>query len=609
MIGRAVALRPDFTLAHYNLANVLRRVGRGEVAAEAYRRALRLRPDWPKALVNLGVTLRELGRTDEAVEAYRRAIAIEPDDAEAHYNLGVALQGQGRGGEAIQAYQRAEVLSPDDGDILANLGAALLALDRAPEAVAVCQRRIDRAPDSASAHDALAAALLALERPEAAVAASRKAIALDPGHIDARIRLGDGLREQGLIEEAAAVYARAASLAPQTARAWVSLGLTLQEAGQGPEAMRAIDQALAAEPRSAAAWSVRGGLKTFTPDDPDLKTLIGLLASADASPDSPEDRLTLQFTLGKALMDIGDADQAFAHLETGNRLKRATLRYDVRDDLAEFEAIEASLTAGRASALAGRGDPSDRPVFIVGMPRSGTTLVEQILASHPLVHGAGELTALEATLIDRLGISTPPIDRARRLGALPPEDLEAMGGAYVARIASFAPGALRVTDKMPANFRFAGLIPLMLPNARIVHCRRDPIDTCLSCYAHKFTRGQAFTYDLRELGLYYRAYERLIAHGRALAPPDRLIEVRYEEVIDDLEGQARRLIAFCGLPWDDACLAFHQTRRTVRTASVNQVRQPIYRTSVARWKAYEAHLGPLLEALAEGLSQDATVRP
>jgi len=233
------------------------------------------------------------------------------------------------------------------------------------------------------------------------------------------------------------------------------------------------------------------------------------------------------------------------------------------------------------------------------MPRSGTTLVEQILASHANVHGAGELTTLEDVFIGHLGTPLAPIARARRLAALTPGDLAKIGAAYAGKVAALAPGSARITDKMPANFRLAGLIRLALPNARIVHCRRDPLDTCLSCYASNFSRGQPFAYDLRELGLYYRAYDDLMAHWREHLPPDRFLEVRYEDVVDDLEGQTRRLIAFCGLDWDDACLAFHQTRRPVRTASVNQVRQPIYRASVGRWKLYERHLGPLLDVLAQ----------
>jgi hypothetical protein len=299
-------------------------------------------------------------------------------------------------------------------------------------------------------------------------------------------------------------------------------------------------------------------------------------------------------------MDIGDTDQAFAHLDRGNRLHRGRLRYAVQDDVEQFAEIARSLDADSLAQRAGSGDPSKRPVFIVGMPRSGTTLVEQILASHPQVFGAGELGTLERILIERFGPGLSPTGRARRLAGLTGADLTAIGSAYVGAISALAPGAQRVTDKMPSNFRLAGLIQLALPNARIIHCRRDPVDTSLSCYARKFSRGQDFAYDLRELGTYYRAYDGLMTHWRAILPEDRLLEVVYEAVVDNLEPQARRLVAFCGLDWNDACLSFHETQRQVRTASVNQVRQPLYRTSVARWKAYASHLGPLLEALASG---------
>jgi tetratricopeptide (TPR) repeat protein len=597
LMGRAIAVRPDFALAHYNLGNALRRLGRGEAAVAAYREAIRLRPKSPNVLVNLGVTLRDLGRTEEAVDAYRRALAFEPEDVQALYNLGVALQALGRGEEAIGAYRRAVAHAPGHADAWANLAAALLGLGRAAEALGPCRRRIELEPDAAEAHTALAATLLDLGRPDEALEAGRRAAVLAPDDAGAHAHLGAALRDLGLGADAAAAYERAALLKPHAADGWVSLAIALQEAGRGEEARAAIDRALSIDPRCAAAWSVRGDLHTFTPGDPDLAALRALLASARASGAPPEDRLELEFTLGKALMDVGDADGAFAHLNAGNRLKRAAMPYDVREDEAQFAAIARVLDGARLAASAGGGDPSDRPVFIVGMPRSGTTLVEQILASHPQVHGAGELPALEAILVDRLGYALSPIERVQRLAGLRMEDFAAMGSAYVRRLATLAPGAARVTDKMPSNFRWAGLIRLMLPNARIVHCRRDPVDTCLSCYARKFSRGQPFAYDLRDLGLYYRAYDALMAHWRALLPPDRFIEVGYEAVVDDLESQARRLIAFCGLPWDDACLAFHQTRRPVRTASVNQVRRPLYRTSLARWTAFEAHLGPLLEVL------------
>jgi len=597
LMRRAVAIKPDFALAHYNLGNALRRLGQSERAVEAYREAIRRQPNSPGALVNLGVTLRGLGRLEEALEAYRQALSLQPDQPQTHYNLGVALQGIGRLDEAIDAYRGALALKPDHADAWANLAAALLALGRAPEALDACRRRAALEPNAAEAHTALAATWLELGRPEDAAAAGRRAVALAPGDASAHAHLGGALRELGLSWEALAAYERAVQLRPGAADGWVNLAISLQETGRGAEAKAAIDRALEIYPGSAAAWSVRGDLKTFTPGDPDLEVLSTLLASADAAGADQESRLDLEFTLGKALMDIGDADGAFAHLNAGNRLKRAALPYDVDGDVREFVAIAEALDAARFAGAAKGGDPSDRPLFIIGMPRSGTTLVEQILASHPMVHGAGELPTLESILIGRLGSSLPPAARAQGLAHLTPDDLTAMGSAYVQTLAARGPGAARITDKMPSNFRWAGLIGLMLPNARIIHCQRDPIDTCLSCYTRKFSRGQPFAYDLRDLGLYYRAYDKLMAHWRGLLPADRFIEVQYEAVVGDLDGEARRLVAFCGLDWDEACLGFHQTRRPVRTASVNQVRKPLYRTSVARWKRYEAHLGPLLEAL------------
>ena len=597
LIGEAVRLRPDFDLAHYNLGNVLSRVGRAEEAVQAYRRAVAIRPDTPTVLVNLGAALRGLGRSAEAVEAYRRALARDPRSAAAHYNLGVALQDLGRDEDAAQAFRHAVSLQPGDADAWANLGAVLLSLGRTGEAAAAQRRRLALEPESAEAHAALAAALLSLGRIDEAVEFSKRAVDLRPEEMGAHLLLGNGLREQGHAAEAIEAYQRAVALDPGAAGPWVNLAIGLQERGDADEAAAAIDRALDIDPASAAAWSVRGGLKTFGAGDTDIDRLRELLAASPEGAGHAEDRIELEFTLGKAFMDLGDADAAFGHLNSANRLRRARLSYDVRQDVAQFEQIARSLDAPRLASLAGGGHSSDAPVFILGMPRSGTTLVEQILASHPLVHGAGELTTLEEILIDRLGESLSPIERAVRMADLTPDDLAAMGAGYTSKLTPQAPHARRVTDKMPANFRLAGLIRLILPNARIIHCRRDPRDTGLSCYARKFSRGQDFTYDLRDFGLYYRAYETLMAHWRALMPADRFIDVAYEEVVADLETQARRLIAFLGLDWDEACLGFHQTRRPIRTASVHQVRQPLYRSSLARWKAYEAHLGPLIDAL------------
>jgi Sulfotransferase family len=237
-------------------------------------------------------------------------------------------------------------------------------------------------------------------------------------------------------------------------------------------------------------------------------------------------------------------------------------------------------------------------VFIVGMPRSGTSLVEQILASHPAVHGAGELPDFDR-LATTATVANPAIALFPEcIGRLTPAQLTAVGERYLARLRALAPEAQRVTDKMPINFRHLGLIRLALPQARIIHVRRDPVDTCLSCYSILFMGNQPHAYELGELGRYYHSYQRLMAHWRTVLPPDAMLEVDYEDVVADLEGQARRMVAYCGLDWDAACLSFHRTQRPVRTASAVQVRQPIYRDAIGRWRPAEVELRPLLDGLA-----------
>jgi hypothetical protein len=316
-------------------------------------------------------------------------------------------------------------------------------------------------------------------------------------------------------------------------------------------------------------------------------------------------RIRLNFALAKAYDDIGRFDDAFRHLQEGNRQKRERIAYDEKQALEQFDRIRSCLDRGLLARSSG-GFRSDVPIFVLGMPRSGTTLIEQILAAHPAIHGAGELTdfgRLANHIRDAKGnLCRYPDDVA----GLSDDQLAFLGKEYVGRLRQLAPAAPRITDKMPGNFVFVGLIHMALPNARIIHVRRDPCDTCLSCYSKLFSAPQEFTYDLAELGRYYREYDRLMTHWRETLPHGRMFEVRYEDVIADLETWARRIVGHCGLEWDPACIAFHEARRPVRTASATQVRQPIYSTSHGRWRNYGAHLGPLIAALDNVL--DSTPR-
>ena len=427
--------------------------------------------------------------------------------------------------QAARLYRLALCLDPAMVTAFANLGHAMQGLGRHGDAIAAIGNAVRIAPDNAELH----------------------------------YNLGNAQQAAILVEPAEQSYRAALRLRPDFAAALHNLGTLQNESGRPNEALAAFERALELDPASADAWFNRSDLVRFAKGDAAIGRMEALLARSRGQ----RERTLLHFALGKAWMDAGDGARAFSHFDEGNRLKRATLAYALDADLAKMREAARPVNGATLS--------SDLPVFIIGMPRSGTTLVEQILASHPAMFGAGELKIL-------------------------PDLVESgesdIGSAYLERIGGMASGKLRIIDKLPGNFLYAGLVA----GARIIHCRRDPVDTCLSCYTKLFTDGQDFTYDQRELGLYYLGYAGLMEHWRSVLP--RFIEINYEDVVSDLEGAARKLVAFCGLDWDAACLSFHQTQRPIRTASVNQVRQPIHGGSVGRWKAYAPYLQPLLSALS-----------
>jgi hypothetical protein len=293
---------------------------------------------------------------------------------------------------------------------------------------------------------------------------------------------------------------------------------------------------------------------------------------------------------------VKDYSRSFQHLLKGNTAKRSLIAYDEKAAMAFFDRIETVFSREMISAKSGGGDLSPRSIFVLGMPRSGTTLIEQIIASHPMAHGAGELMALNDVVIEAEagGLAFPEF-----MSSAEPSAVRRLGASYLEKLGKAAPEGARVTDKMPSNYYYLGLIHLALPNARIIHVARDPVDTCLSCFSKLFSAEQNHTYDLGELGRYYRRYEQLTAHWRRALPPGAFIDVRYEDVVNDIERAARRILSYCDLPWDDRCLAFHQTDRPVRTASATQVRQSIYHSAIGRWRVYEPFLAPFLNALGE----------
>jgi tetratricopeptide (TPR) repeat protein len=557
------------------------------------------------------VAFHQAGRLDQAVTLYRRIIAREPDLPEVHGNLGTALVALGRLSEAAASCQRAIELDPDKPKVWCQWGAALAGLGRLAEAEAKLRRAILLDRDFAAAHCQLGNILRQSGCLDAAEDMLRRAVGLDPNSAQAHAGLGDVLLDRGQSLKAAAAFGRAVALKPDFAGAYNNLSLALKEAGRLIEAGHAAEAAIRLAPKRAAYYANLAEVRTFTHGDPHVAALEALTQEAltqDASPVA-EEWAHLHFALAKAYEDMGRADDAFAQLLAGNALKRRAIVYDEAATLARMERTRALFTPELIAARQGCGEATRLPVFILGMPRSGTTLVEQILASHPRVCGAGEVKLFDQAVGAMRDLAPGAAARGATypdmIADMQPEHFRLLGAVYAEQLARLEPGALRIIDKMPQNFIYAGLIHLALPHAAIIHVVRDPIDTCVSCFAKLFVEGHAYSYDLAELGRYYRRYQLLMAHWRRVLPPARMLDVRYEDVVADLEGAARRIVAHCGLAWDARCLDFHRTERTVRTASAAQVRRPIYTHSVARWRKYERFLAPLP---AELHAETATAR-
>lgn len=560
---RAVAGAPDSVEAHIGLATALLVHGETAAAIASYEDGLALAPDHPEANYGLATALHALQRHDEAAACYQRALAADPEYPEAEFGLGAALQATRRYNDAIRHYGNALALYPEYGAARHALGTVLQALGRHAEALA----------------------------------AYRTVLAAEPDRVETLLQAGAALQALGQHAEALRHLARARALRPD-ADSLLRHGNVLQEIGRLAEARDGYAQAIASAPQDPRGYLAWFGAQRIAPDDPHLAAAEALVRNVEELPDAA--RTTLHFALGKAYADLGRHPEAFAQWCAGNRLQRAQIHYDEAAVLGALARTAAICTPALLRAHSNGGDPATLPVFIVGMPRCGSTLLEQILASHPAVVGGGERMDFGAAVEAVCGGPGAPA-YPELMAAISAGQLQALGARYVASLRTAIPpgrGAAvsRVTDKRLDNFALAGLIHLALPRARIIHVRRDPVDTCLSCFATMFAEVP-YASDLGELGRYYHAYRTLMAHWQAVLPAGTMLEVRYDALVADLPGEVRRVLDFCGLEWNDACLAFHATERAVRTASMTQVRQPLYRSSVGRWRPPAEALRPLLDAL------------
>ena len=653
-LARATALQPSFADAHNDLGRVLLELGDTDAAITSCQRALELRPRFAAALGNLANAERARGALASAIEGYRRAIALEPGLAEAHRNLGSALIEAGEAEAGIEALQRALELRPGFAAAVAQLALALTARGRAAEALPYYERllarerradtlndygtllaglarfeaaadcfrgALDLAPREARVHANLGHVLHCLGDHRAAIGHSRRALELDPRLPEGHLHLGNALLAINEMHAAEAAYRAGLEVEPHHAALHTAHAMAERALGRVDDAAASVRRSLAIRSDAADTVALLGSLaidrgrfeeaetllKKALALSPGLpEALIGLTAvrrmtAADGAwRDAAERTLSrglpiahaigLHHALGKYCDDVGDFDAAFEHHRRGHELaRRSRPPYDRAATSARVTRTLAVFDRAALEALRPAGLPSERPVFVFGMPRSGTTLAEQILASHPQVHGAGEVLFWQFAADAEL--ASPPEERMATIAAL--------GRQYLGSFAALPTTAVRVVDKLPSNFKNLGLIHAALPAARFIHLERHPLDTCLSIYFQGFSAAHAYATDLSDLAHYYREYRRLMAHWRATLPPHLLLEVRYESLVDDPEHWARRMLAHLGLSWDPRCLEFHLTDRPVLTASSWQVRQPIGKGSIGRWRHYERYLEPLREALGE----------
>ena len=550
-LKKATNARPDFVQAHANLSVALMHQLRFEEALTSAKYAVAFDSEFGEAYGHMAVTLRELGRLSEAEDAARKALHLEPDSAEARIDLGEILFLADNFDEAATLFNEAMELAPDNSRLYLKLSNALERANRSDEAIEALEKAVEKNPEMPEAYHLKGLSHLNANEPEKSMEALNKALEIKPDFAEAMATKSELMQAQGDLEGA----------------------------------KKLINQAIEINDQFPSVYLTYGKTNKFKKDDPILRKMeehaenIGTFGRAQAP--------ILYYALFKAYEDIGEYDKAFEALKKGADIRRSCSVYNEVSHSNFLEKIINSNTIESIETFDKKGSTSDVPIFIVGMPRSGTTLTEQIISSHPDIYGAGELYTLHNV--------------EREMDEPTPHNAKEWGDRYVELVRNIndeSKAARKITDKMPSNFTRLGQIVTTMPNAKIIHCRRNPIDTCLSCYKQLFSRGHYWSYNLEEIVGHYKQYDTVMAHWRKIMP-ERFLEINYEDTINDFENQARKLLDYVEMEWDDACLTPHKSKRSVLTASKAQVRKPIYNTSIESWKRYEEQLQPLVEGLKD----------
>jgi tetratricopeptide (TPR) repeat protein len=621
------------------LGTALSKQGRYAEAEQTVRLALGLQPDFPHLHEDLGSTLALQQRFEEAVPCFEQAIRLEPRLPLAHKKLGQALAALGRGQDADAAFEEFFELDSRRGQVALALdhlraGRKTEAIDtlrsalrenssnvdamrflaqiywreekQQSDAEALLRRATTLAPTYTAAWLLLGALLHEVDRHAESIECYQAAIRLEHDNAIAWAGLGNGYAHVGDVEKSIDAFERSLALYPNAPNVQLSYGHVLKTRGDQPAALRAYRAAIADRPDFGEVYWSMANLKVFRFEDAEIAAMEKQLERDDLSESAD---IHFRFALGKAYEDQGDYDRAWHYYDSGNERQRKKVFHDPVAMELRHEQIAAVFTRELFEKHAGQGHDSAAPIFIVGLPRSGSTLIEQILASHSQVEGTAELPVL-MRLAYSIGRYRPDHKRyPESVVDLRGKDFKAYGRQYIDESRPFrATERPFFTDKLPNNFSHIGLLHLILPNARIINARRHPFDSCLGGYKQLFGKGQNFTYDMADLSAYYRQYYETMRHWHRVLP-GKVLDVHYEETVTDLETQVRRILDHCGLPFEDACVRFHENRRAVKTASSEQVRRPIYTDALGYWRNFESHLGMWQEDFADILQElPATVR-
>jgi tetratricopeptide (TPR) repeat protein len=591
-LRRTIRLAPTFAKPHEDLGYVLLATHRAEEAVQFLKKAVRLDPGLDAAHFHLGRALAALGRGREADEAFEASFELDPvRKALAH---AARHHQQGQLEEAERTYRRVLHEHPENVDAMRLLAMIAYRTGRLDDAERLLRRAVSIAPDFTGAIIDLGRVYKEQHRIAQALEQLQRAIALEPDSFQAHYLLGAALAPAGHTGDAIAAYERALEIKPNHAGALLGLGHVLKTVGRQAEAIEAYRGCIRVKPDNGESYWSLANLKTYRLSDGDIADMEAALRKGGSSEQS---EVNLLFALAKAYEDRRDFARAWQYYREGNARQRMREPYDPVQTEVMTDAVIEVFDREFLERNSGLGNPDPSPIFVLGLPRSGSTLIEQILASHSMVEGTAELPYLGRVSTSLNRNRANGINYPRAVRELEAAHFRALGGDYLELAGTHrTEGRPRFIDKMPNNFPLIGFIHLILPNAKIIDVRRHPVDACLGCYRQLFAKGQTFTYDLTDLGEYYLQYQRMMDHWHAVLP-GRVLTVQYETVVTGVDSEVRRMLEYCALPFEDACLKFHNTERPIRTASSEQVRRPIYRQAVNFSRHYREHLDELLEVL------------